>query len=141
MAIVALAQTHQISSRPPLIRPRIHHPQLRKRVIPATLRSIHPTVPEPEKIVRRGHQVLALRLGRGDKGEEAVVQEAALEDEVAERVGEVPDEEEAQRGGGCGAGEDEARRGVGDEDDGEGGEEGDDGGLVEEVGREGRGHF
>lgn len=73
-----------------------------------------------------------------------MVQEAALKDEVAERVGEVPDEEEAQRAGGGGAGEDEARRGVGDEDDGEGGEEGDDGGLVEEVGREGRGlgsHF
>lgn len=62
-----------------------------------------------------------------------MVQEAALEDEVAERVGEVPDEEEAQRGG-CGAGEDEARRGVGDEDDGEGGEERDDCGLVEDVG-------
>lgn len=72
-----------------------------------------------------------------------MVEEAALEDEVAERVGEVPDEEEADGAGGGGAGEGDAGDGVGDEDDGEGGEEGDDCGLVEEVGREGGldGHF
>lgn len=139
IAVAFQHETHQISSRPSLIRPRIHHPQLRKRIVPATLRSIHPAIPPSEIIVRRGHQVLA-RFGRGNKRVEAVVQEAALEDEVAERVGEVPDEEEAQRGG-SGAGEDEARRGVSDEDDSEGREEGDDCGLVEEVGGEGRGHF
>ena len=72
-----------------------------------------------------------------------MVEEASLEDEVAERVGEVPDEEEADGGGGGGAGEGDVGDGVGDEDDGEGGEEGDDCGLVEEVGREGGldGHF
>lgn len=47
-----------------------------------------------------GEEVCCEGLGGRDVAEEAVVEEAALEDEVAEGVREVPDEEEAQGGGG-----------------------------------------
>ena len=56
----------------------------------------------------------------GHVAEEAVVQEAPLEDEMAQRIRQVPDEEEAQRSGGVGR-QGEARRAVRECDDGDGG--------------------
>ena len=133
----ARQSSYQVNTSPPTIRPRIHHPQLRKGVAAPGLRAIHAVGRIPEEVEGcREQRGGVLDVDGGDEGEEAVVEEAALEDEVAEGVGEVPDEEEAEGGGG-GGGQDGAGGGVGGEDDGEGREEGEDGGLVEEVGREG----
>lgn len=139
-------QTHQINTSPPLVRPRIHHPQLRKGIAPARLRAIHAVGREAEVVEGRREEVgkepgrvaVLEEVGGGDVGEEAVVEEATLEDEVAEGVRKVPDEEEAEGGRG-GLWEGGEGGGVGGEDDGEGREEGEDGGLIEEVGGEGGG--
>lgn len=111
------ADDAQVGAAPAPVRARVHHPQLRKRVAGgARLRAVHARRAVPEVVERRRHE--PRRRGRPglDVREEAVVQEAALEDEVAQRVRQVPDEEEAQRRR-RGRGEGPARDGVGDDDD------------------------
>lgn len=91
---------YQVYTSPSLVRSGIYHPQLRKRVIPTALRPINSLVLPTQEIKWRGKQVGNVCLGVGcHVREEAVVQEAAFKDEVAQRVGEVPDEEEAERAG------------------------------------------
>lgn len=60
----------------------------------------------------------------GRRGEEAVVQEGAFEDQVDEEVEGVPDEEDSQAQGRVG-GEGAPGELVGDEEEGDDGEEGD----------------
>ena len=91
-------QTHnrQVRATPPPIRLRIHHPQLRRPVVPISS-AIQPIGVAEEIDDERG------MVGRGivgGGGEEAVVQERSFEDGVDEEVEGVPDEENAEAGGG-----------------------------------------
>lgn len=86
--------------------------------------------------MRRGEETLCLSASGGDEAEEAVVEEAALEDEVAERVAEVPDEEEAQGSRGSLL-ERKTRSSVCDGDNGDSRGERDERRGVEQVGGEG----
>lgn len=88
------AHNTQVNTRPSLIRLGIHHPQLRKRITSPGLRAIH-AVAVTQEPSGRG-EVSDRRLGDLLVREETVVEEAALEEEVAQRVGKVPDEEEAE---------------------------------------------
>lgn len=95
-------QTYKISTSPSLIGPRVHHPQLSQGVAAPSLWPIDATILVAEKVVGRGEPIIGNvnSLGGVHVGEKAVVEKAALEDEVAEGIGHVPDEEEAQRAGG-----------------------------------------
>lgn len=95
------AHDAEVDARPSLVGPGVHHPQLRKGVPAAALGPVDPLALAPQEVVRRGEQACGVGARVGDDvGEEAVVEEAAFEDEVAERVGEMPDEEESEGGGG-----------------------------------------
>lgn len=92
-------ETYQVDASPSLIRLGIHHPQLSKGIAPTNLRAIHAVTVAQEASGRREIVVDVVDItNEGCVGEEAVVEEAALEEEVAQRVSEVPNEEEAEGG-------------------------------------------
>lgn len=111
------ADDAQVGAGPAPVGAGVDHPQLRKRVaVAARLRAVDARRAVPEVVERRRHEPGRRGRPRLDVREEAVVQEAALEDEVAQRVRQVPHEEEAQRRRRRRR-EGSARRGVGDDDD------------------------
>lgn len=87
----------QIDATPTLIGTRIDHPKLSKGVVAAALGSVDALVTPTQEVVRRRPEVFALC--RVDVAEEAVVQEASFNDEMAQRIGQMPNEQEPQRRG------------------------------------------
>ena len=91
-------RTYQISASPAPVSLGVDHPELSEEVIAAGLRAVSATA-VTEEVVGSGCEGDGVGDGRqGQPGEEAVVEEATLEDEVDEGIEGVPDEQEAVRG-------------------------------------------
>lgn len=94
-------KTYQIHTGPPLVGPRINHPQLREGIRAAGLRAVH-EVGTAEEVVRVRVETRRDGVDGGERqrGEEAVIEETPLEAEVDQRVKGMPNEEETEAGGG-----------------------------------------